>query len=66
VWMGCGVPRRSEARMHRAVPVMEERVIPCGPDRRFMTSSGKTGLNGTDRRSKRLQAGKTERPEPLR
>jgi hypothetical protein len=52
--------------MHRAVPVMEERVIPCGPDRRFMTSSGKTGLNGTDRRSERLQAGKTERPEPLR
>src|SRR6266566_2273374 len=30
----------------------------CGSDRRFMTSSGKTRLSGTDDRSKRLQEAK--------
>jgi hypothetical protein len=38
----------------------------CGSDRGFMTSSGKTRLNRTDERSKRLREAKPERPEPRR
>jgi len=56
--------RRSLVR--ERVPRSEDRHLFCGPDRRFMRSSGKTGLDGTDGRSKRLQAGKTEQPEPPR